>query len=305
MYRILAPVILLLIFGLPLAVMGLPYALYPAAWVLILTLFVAPLGYALLFVLTAGLLSRPFQRAIIPGRFPRDLTHPVYRARRLYGLCWTCVYYFKPVYFLCLGIPGLKWLTFRLFGYRGLMKFTIYPDTWIRDLPLLDFGEGAYVANRATLGTNLALNNGQTLVDRITIARGATVGHLTMLAPNVEIGAGSEIAAGCIIGVQCRIGEGAVIQAASGLNHLSQIGDGVIVGTMSYVGTGAVISNGIKLPAGSVVPNTAMIASQAHVQALMSTPVSQMTTLATRLRGIERGPDVTEEDASAVAGRSR
>ena len=32
---------------------------------------------------------------------------------------------------------------FRIFGYRGSMDFTIYPDTWIRDLPLLDFGEGA------------------------------------------------------------------------------------------------------------------------------------------------------------------
>jgi hypothetical protein len=49
---------------------------------------------------------------------------------------------------------------FRLFGYRGSMKFTVYPDTWIRDLPLLMFGEGAYVSNRATLRTNIVLSNG-------------------------------------------------------------------------------------------------------------------------------------------------
>src|SRR5690606_32657555 len=101
--------------------------------------------------LISGLLSCPFQSAIIPGRFPRDLGESIYARRRLYGLCWTLVYYCKPVYAGWLAVPALKRLLFRLFGYRGPTDFTVYPDTWIRDLPLLHFGSGVYVANRATL----------------------------------------------------------------------------------------------------------------------------------------------------------
>ena len=46
----------------------------------------------------AGLLSTPFHGAIRVGKLPRDLRDPAYRARRLYGLCFTAVYYFTPVY---------------------------------------------------------------------------------------------------------------------------------------------------------------------------------------------------------------
>ena len=97
-------------------------------------LALAAVLYPLAYLLTCGLLSRPFWSAIKPGRFPRSLSHPVYFGRRLYGLCWTAVYY-SPFYWLYLSVPTLKWLTFRLFGYRGQMDFTLYPDTWIRDLP--------------------------------------------------------------------------------------------------------------------------------------------------------------------------
>ena len=83
----------------------------------------------------------------MPGSFPRDLRAPLYRGRRLYGLCWTAVYYFTPVYWLFLTVPLLRRALFRLFGYRGQMDFTVYPDTWIRDLPLLEFGRGAYVGS--------------------------------------------------------------------------------------------------------------------------------------------------------------
>jgi UDP-3-O-[3-hydroxymyristoyl] glucosamine N-acyltransferase len=216
----------------------------------------------------------PFHRAIVAGRFPRDLAHPVYRARRMYGLCWTCLYYFKPVYFLCLSIPELKWLTFRLFGYRGQMSFTVYPDSWIRDLPLLDFGEGAYIANRATLGTNLVLSNGQILVDAIRIGAGATVGHLALLAPGVVLGKGVEVGAGCGIGVECRVGEGALIQPFSALNHSSEVGEGTTIGAMSYIGSSAVVGDGLRLPGASVVPNGAAIRTQEQLRDVLTSGVA-------------------------------
>jgi carbonic anhydrase/acetyltransferase-like protein (isoleucine patch superfamily) len=284
MYHLLTPIFVACIYGLPLAVVGVAYAFWPEWWVLLVTLFAAPLVYPLVFVLTAGLLSVPFHRAIVAGRFPRDLTHPIYRARRLYGLCWTCLYYFKPVYFVCLSVPELKWLTFRLFGYRGPMNFTVYPDTWIRDLPLLDFGEGAYIANRATLGTNVVLSNGQILVDAIRVGNGAMVGHLAMLAPGVVLGHGAEVGAGCVLGAGCRVGEGALVQPLAGVNHSSQVGDRTIVGGMSSIGASAVVGDGLRLPSGTLVPNGAAIRSQEQVGNLFSSTLGELKALASRIR---------------------
>jgi hypothetical protein len=127
-----------------------------------------PILVSVIFATTAGICSLPFQRYIIPGKFRRNLNDTVYFGRRAYGLCWTALYYCTPVYFLCLSFAPLKWLTFRLFGYRGSMNFVIYPDTWIRDLPLLNFGDCAYLSNKATVGTNIALSNGLILVGPIT-----------------------------------------------------------------------------------------------------------------------------------------
>src|ERR1035438_4249910 len=97
LFPILSCCFLIVIFGLPLL---LPCACLDLAkgslWIWP-ALLATPLLYTIGFVLTAGLLSLPFQSGIVAGRFPRDLRHPVCRKRRLYGLCWTSVYYFKPL----------------------------------------------------------------------------------------------------------------------------------------------------------------------------------------------------------------
>jgi carbonic anhydrase/acetyltransferase-like protein (isoleucine patch superfamily) len=231
-------------------------------------LLIAPLLYTVCFVLTAGILSLPFRSGIIAGRFPRNLRHPVYRKRRLYGLCWTSVYYFKPLYYLCLSTPWLKWLLFRLFGYKGSMDFTIYPDTWIRDLPLLSFGEGTYISNRVTLGTNLALSNGQILVDKITCGRESLVGHLALIGLGTEIGEAAEIGMRCEIGIRCKIGRGALVQPTSGLNHHCTLGENVVIGSRSHLELGAQVGAGVRIPAGSFVPGRAKILVQSDANAL-------------------------------------
>ena len=108
--------------------------------------------------------------------------------RRLYGICWTSVYYFKPVYGIILSIPWSKTIVFRLFGYKGALDISIYPDTWIRDLPMLRVESGAYIANRATLGTNINLVDGNTIIGNITLKKGSMVGHLTKVGMGVTHG---------------------------------------------------------------------------------------------------------------------
>lgn len=274
-FSALATTFVIAIFGLPTLLAAAPLVLELPLPAKLVALPLAPFLWTTAFVLTAGLLSRPFHAAIIPGKFPRSTTHPIYRARRLYGLCWTCLYYNKPAYYLVLTLPFLKRLAFRLFGYRGSLDFTIYPDTWIRDLPLLDFGPGAYIANRATLGTNMALSNGTSLVDRIRIGPGATVGHLAVVAPGVELGQGAELGAGTAIGISARIGEHALVQPTASVNHAARIGARAVVGSASYIGAAAVIEPGASVPPATRVANRSRFAAELPRSAASVPPRSE------------------------------
>ena len=85
------------------------------------------------------------------------------------------------------------------------MGFTTYPDTWVRDLPLLQLGEGAYVSNKATIGTNIAMADGTIVVDSVN-GDGSLVGQWQLL-PRVESGKGVEIGVGCAIGLKTVLDE--------------------------------------------------------------------------------------------------
>ena len=243
---------LTLIFGIPSIVALLLFrSSEPLQFVAVL---LAPLVWTFCFQVVAGLLSLPHRSSVVPGKFRRDVNDRMYFHRRLYGLCWTAVYYNKPAYYLCLSLPFLKWIVFRLFGYRGPMNFTVYPDTWIRDLPLLHFDDGVYVSNRATLGTNIVLSNGYLLVDRITMKNKTMIGHLAMLAPGVLADAGTEVSVGAAVGIRTKLGPGSFIAPCAVVEHGVRIGKGAEVGPNSYVGSKAVLADGLKLPGGSVVP---------------------------------------------------
>jgi carbonic anhydrase/acetyltransferase-like protein (isoleucine patch superfamily) len=242
---------LILIYGLPMVCamefvkLSAPFDLWVAV--------VAPLLWAFVFMIVAGGLSLAHQFAVVPGKVRRDINIRQYFHRRLYGLCWTTVFYNKPVYYLLLTIPCLKWLLFRIFGYRGSMKFTIYPDTWIRDLPILKFEEGAYVSNRATLGTNIVLSNDFLLVGGITLGARALVGHLAMVAPGVVLEARAEVGVGAAIGINSVLETGAFVGPCCAIGHGSIIGRGAAIGAHSYIGSGSHVSQGIKLPAASII----------------------------------------------------
>lgn len=240
-----------------------------AGWARAAALAVAAPSWLVLFALACGLLSVPFRSSVRPGSFPRDLADATYRGRRLYGVCWTLLYYLPAAYHLVLAVPTLKWAVFRLFGYRGTMRFTLYPDTWIRDLPLLEIGEGAYLSNKATLGTNMPLMDGRILVDHVRIGRDAYVGHLAMIAAGSTLGHGSETGAGSAIGIRVRIGDG--VRTSTGpvvMDHYARVGDGVSFGTRTYIGKRAVVADGVDVPEGLVIPGSYRARSSADVARL-------------------------------------
>jgi carbonic anhydrase/acetyltransferase-like protein (isoleucine patch superfamily) len=270
LYLFLSTVYSILIYGLPLLFVAWTYSLLSGSQWRWLALILAPMTYAAMMAFVSGVLSLPHQRAIVPGTFPRDLNCRIYFHRRLYGTCWTALYYCKPVYALCLSVPILKWMVFRGFGYRGSLDFAIYPDTWVRDLPLLSFGKGAYLSNRATIGTNIALVNGSIMVDRITVGEGACVGHLAMLAPGVSVGKLAEVGVGCAIGIRSQIGQRASISPTSAIEHGVNIGEGAKVGSMSYIGSCTKVHDGLVLPAGSLIPGRRNLKTSQDVREFVS-----------------------------------
>lgn len=302
MYLLLATTFVVSIFGLPAAaVVGLA-AVAPAGAVgSLLVAIAAPFVYAVLYVTVAGLLSTPFHGSIRAGKLPRDLQNPAYRARRLYGLCWTAVYYFTPVYWVALTLPWLKRWTFRRFGYRGQMDFTVYPDTWIRDLPLLEFGPGAYVSNKATIGTNVATNNGHLLVDAVTIGKGAMVGHLAMVSTGCVLDEGAEVGVGCALGSKIHVGKGAYVAPCTAVGHYADLAEGAEVGFQSWIDMRARIGPGVKLPARSIVPYRARIDTQADADLILSSRDGDLATLARRLGTVTPPPRPPAADPARAA----
>jgi carbonic anhydrase/acetyltransferase-like protein (isoleucine patch superfamily) len=297
------PLYLVIITGIPTALAVLPFASARSNGQRAFAVVAAPALFIVAYALTAGLLSRLTKTALIAGRFPRDLGHPVYGPRRLYALCWTAIYYCPPVYHAILAVPTLKRIVFRLFGYRGSLDVTLYPDTWVRDLPILDLGPGAYLSNRSTIGTNMCLISGDVLVAPIRIGANAMVGHLSMLAPGVVLGESVEIGVGAAIGLNVSIGKRSRVGPLVSVHHGATIGIGCDIGVSSYIGLKAVIGDRLTIPAGSVVPPRTVLRTREDVARLA--PIRRGD-LDNRAAVIDPGDSdmttSTDENASSWAG---
>ena len=276
---------ILLIFGSPAAyLIGLLALTRGAGAVGILLIAAAAPLAGVLYATAAGLLSLRHQEWVKPGIFPTSLEHEVYRHRRLYGLCWTLVYYSRPLYTALLAVPLLRKMILRLFGLRGPLAFSCYPDTWLRDLPLLTIGEGAYLSNRVTLGTNMILRVGQIVVNGISIGARTLIGHRSILGPGVRIGCDSELGVDtlvslgvvigdrCRIGAACAIGSGVVIEDDVLIDHCvviekgARVGRGARLGTRTFVPSGSIVPAGTDLPAGEQFTASLVMKEQARLQ---------------------------------------
>jgi len=214
---------------------------------------VAAIVAVLLFAFVPGVLSLPHQRWIVPGRMPTDVGVQTYFHRRLYGLCWTSLYYNQFVYWFVLSFPWTKIAVLRLFGYRGAARFTLYPDTWIRDLPLLDIGERAYLSNKATIGTNMITREGEIIVDGITVGPGALVGHLACIAPGTRLEPGSEVGVGALLGLRVKLARDATLVAGTILDHGARIGERATMRAGAYMGCASSLGADVQLAAMEVV----------------------------------------------------
>jgi len=255
----LVPCYLLVLFGGPLAIAAAGPVLAATGGLRIVAIGVAPMIIVASLAIIAGAMSRITLRSIVPGKFPRDLGHEVYGPRRLYAICWTSLYYCGPVYHAVLAIPILRAATLRLFGYRGSLDFQTYPDTWLRDLPLLSIGKGAYLSNKATISPNMCLQNGKIIVLRVSIGARTMIGHLAMIAPGVEIGEDSEIGVGAGIGLKVRVGRNTLVDHEAVLDHEAVVGNGCVIGNGAYVGRRAVIHDGVRIPPRAVIPARAEV----------------------------------------------
>lgn len=257
--RMLVPLYLILLAAIPTLCVGGLISLSRSTgfeWVAVAT---CPAVAVVTFSLACGLLAFPTRSAIVRGRFPRDLGHRIYGPRRLYALCWSALYYCGPVYHAVLAVPLLKRLVFRLFGYKGSLAVQIYPDTWLRDLPLLELEEGAYLSNKATIGTNMCLTNGDVIVEPVRVGRSAMIGHMVMLGPGCQIGEGAEVGVGAGVGIHARVGSYAKIGPCAIINHGARIGGGAQIGLGAVVGHRAIVGEGVVVPSGAVVPDRARL----------------------------------------------
>jgi carbonic anhydrase/acetyltransferase-like protein (isoleucine patch superfamily) len=268
--QLLLPVYLGLICGVSAGAASAPVILAHRLFARLLGAVAAPAVFVVVYVFTAGGLARLTLGSIVAGKFARDLGHFIYGPRRLYAICWTAIYYCPPVYHAVLAVPALKHLTFRLFGYRGSTEFTTYPDTWLRDLPLLDIGEGAYLSNRATVSPNMCLQNGKILIAPVTIGAGAVVGHGTLVAPGVTIGKRTEIGVGGAIGIGVKIGDRVRVGHVVQFDHGAVIGSGCDIGSRAYIGRNTVIREDLVVPPGAVIPAKLDLRTQEEVAAVLA-----------------------------------
>lgn len=208
-------------------------------------------------------LSDDFQEcvsAIVPGKVVRKPENEVYQKRLKYTHELR-VFVYNPVFMnIILATPDLKELFFRTFGYMGNLEFTMYPNAWIRDLPLLEIGKKCYLADGILLGTNrVSIDQKILRVDHIKI------GDHTIFDQHCAIGPGSTIGNDCIMGFQsqisakCTIGNNVRLGEVVTIGSMSEIGDDVMIGQGSF------ISDFVTIEAGAEIDYHTRIPPKTHV----------------------------------------
>lgn len=200
-----------------------------------------------------------------PGRFRRDAEDPGYRLRSLYTSALRRFMYNPAVLEVIFAEADLQTLFLRTFGYRGQTRFTLYPNAWLRDLPLLDLGQDCYLGDGIVLGTNqVSVDQQFLIVDRISIGAGTVFDQQCMVGYGSSVGSKCVIGARVMIGMRTRICDEAQVRPGSGIGHHCRIGARVRIGHDVMVGAFSVIDDDVIVGDYSRIPEFSRVTREGH-----------------------------------------
>ena len=197
------------------------------------------------------------------GRFKRDRKDADYRSRIIYAEKLRSFVYNPALMNDILSDWYLKQLFFRTFGYKGSLDFTIYPNAWLRDLPLLDIGEGCYLADNILLGTNMVSHNQKFIdVGPISIGDRTIFNQRCAVGNDVNIGKDCRIGFSVGIGIKSNVGDNVNVGEYSFIAHGVKIGKNVTIGQCSHIGNMSIIAEGVTLPDNTKIPAFSRVTKQ-------------------------------------------
>jgi len=195
-------------------------------------------------------------KSIVSGHFQRDPDDKLYKGRLYYTKELRKFMYNPPLLNLIFSEQDLKALFFRTFGYKKNLNFRIYPNAWLRDLPLLDIGNNVYLADGIVLGTNQVSQDQRYItVGKIVIGdnsifdQNVGVGYRTTFGKNCSVGYGTSI------GIKNQFGDDCQIEEVVSIGHGSKFGKNVTLGQNTYVGNMCIIEDEVVLKEGTHIPH--------------------------------------------------
>lgn len=190
------------------------------------------------------------------GTFYRDLSTKDYKDRVLYTKELRNFVYNPSILNVIFTDKEIKELFFKTFGYKGNLDFTIYPNCWLRDLPLLNIGKGVYLGDGILLGTN------QIEVDQEKIKVGfIDIGDKSIFDQRCAIGLNTSIGKNCVlsyqasVGLKNKIGNAVKVGANSTIGHGTKIGNEVTIADFCKIGSFVIIDEGLKFPEFTNIPS--------------------------------------------------
>ena len=197
------------------------------------------------------------------GQFERNPDSKDYQDRLVYTKVFRKFIYNPAILNEIFSDASLKESFFRTFGYQGALDFTIYPNCWLRDLPLLDIGSGTYLADGILLGTN------QVSTDQKVLRVGTIkIGERCVFDQQCKLGYNSVIGDDCIIGIQtaiglkCTMGNNVKVGEATTIRHGVTIGDNVQIGAETQIGNFCIIQEGVVIPEFTRIPSFSLVTSE-------------------------------------------
>ena len=194
-------------------------------------------------------------KSIQTGKFPRDISNAIYSDRLYYTN--KLRFFLSEIHLMnqIFSNQGLKSLFFQTFGYEKNVNFTIYPNTWLRDLPLLDIGENVYLGDHLILGTNrITPDQKEVIVAPITIGDNTIFDQSCAIGCGSNIGKNTQVAFNVAISSKCKIGSNVIIGSQTGISHCVRIGSDVTIGDACKIGQFAIIEDGAKVPDFTQIP---------------------------------------------------